>query len=122
MALVIRLENRRMPEKTKQIFERAERGEVEIYIPAMVLAEIGYLSEKNRIDTNIREVKDYCSDHRTIKAKETTFKAVENAFTIDDIPELHDRIIAGAAMELNLELLTNDPKIEKSCFLKTIWN
>ena len=44
------LENRKLPEKTKQIFERAERGEVEIYIPAMVLAEIGYLSEKGRIE------------------------------------------------------------------------
>ncbi len=121
MALIPRLENRKLPEKTKQIFEMAERNEVEIYVPAMVLAEIGYLSEKHRIDTNIKEVKNYCENHIAIKEKETTFKAVENAFTIDDIPELHDRIIAGTAMELNLELLTNDPKIEESSFVKTIW-
>lgn len=121
MALVLRLENRKMPEKTKQIFEKAERNEVEIYVPAMVLVEIGYLSEKHRIDTNIKEVKDYCENHSAIKEKEITFKAVENAFTIDDIPELHDRIIAGTAMEVSLELLTNDPKIEESSFVKTIW-
>ncbi|MBU2461579.1 PIN domain-containing protein [bacterium] len=121
MALILRLENRRLPKKTKQIFERAERDKIEIYVPAMVLAEIGYLSEKHRIDTNIEEVKDYCANHSAIKKKEITFKAVENAFTIDDVPELHDRIIAGTAMELNLELLTNDPKIEESSFVKTIW-
>ena len=121
MALILRLENRKLPEKTKQIFERAERGEVEIYIPAMVLAEIGYLSEKGRIETNIEEVKDYCHNYRTIKEKEITFKAVENAFTIDDIPELHDRIIAGTAMEIGLELLTNDPKMEESSCVKTVW-
>ena len=73
------------------------------------------------MNTNIEEVKDYCHNYRTIKEKEITFKAVENAFTIDDIPELHDRIIAGTAMEIGLELLTNDPKIEESNFVKTIW-
>ncbi|MDP2766938.1 MAG: hypothetical protein Q8O41_05750 [Candidatus Methanoperedens sp.] len=48
MALILRLENRKLPKKTKQILKRAERDEVEIYVPAMVLAEIGYLSEKHR--------------------------------------------------------------------------
>jgi len=121
MTLVLRMENRKMPEKTKQIFERAERNEVEVYIPSMVLAEIGYLSEKDRIETNIEEVRTYCDNHKSIKEKEITFRSTENAFTISDIPELHDRIIAGAAMELNLGLLTNDPIMEKSDSVKTSW-
>jgi len=87
----------------------------------MVLAEIGYLSEKDRIETNIEEVRTYCDNHKSIKEKEITFRSTENAFTISDIPELHDRIIAGAAMELNLGLLTNDPIMEKSDSVKTIW-
>ena len=46
---------------------------------------------------------------------------IEKAFMINDIPELHDRIIAGAALELNIELLTNDPKVRNSKFITTIW-
>ncbi|MCD4744829.1 MAG: PIN domain-containing protein [Bacteroidales bacterium] len=121
MALILRLENRKLPNKTKRIFEKAEKNEVEIYIPAIVLAEIGYLSENNRIETNIKEIKIYCDKYKSIKEKETTFKTIENSFSISDIPELHDRIIAGTALELNLELLTNDPIITKSKFIKTIW-
>lgn len=121
MALILILENRKMPKRTKQIFEKAERNEAEIYIPAMVLAEVGYLSEKDRIETNIEEVRIYCDNHKSIREKKITFKSIEDAFTISDIPELHDRIIAGSAMELNLKLLTNDPMIEKSNFVKTIW-
>ena len=38
------------------------------------------------------------------KEKEITFKTIDNAFTIDDIPELHDRIIVGSAMGLDLKV------------------
>ncbi len=121
MALVLRLENRKMPKRTNKIFEKAEEDEVEIYVPIMVVAEIGYLSEKRKIDTNIEEVRDYSSRNKNIRIKEITFDSIEKAFSISDIPELHDRIIAGVAMELNATILTNDPVIEKSTFLKTVW-
>lgn len=52
MALVLRLEKRKMGKNAKAIYEDAEKGNVKIFIPVMVLAEIGYLSERNKIDTN----------------------------------------------------------------------
>ncbi len=56
MALVLHLEKRKMPNKAKEIFEATEKGEHEVYIPAMVVAEIGYLSEKGRVETTISAV------------------------------------------------------------------
>jgi len=50
MALVLRLEKRRLPPNVKSIFETAEAGHIEIFIPAIVLAEIGYLSEREKIE------------------------------------------------------------------------
>lgn len=38
----------------------------------------------------------------------------DKIFEIKDIPELHDRLIAGTAKYLNLPLITNDPIILKS--------
>ncbi len=38
-----------------------------------------------------------------------------------DIPELHDRLIAGAARALKMELLTDDFAIQASAFVKTVW-
>jgi predicted nucleic acid-binding protein len=59
MALILRLERRKLSQKIKAIFENAESGKGKLIIPVMVLAEIGYLSEKERIETNLNEVKDY---------------------------------------------------------------
>jgi len=121
MALVLRLERRKLPNRIKEIFEQAEKGESEIYIPAIVLAEIGYLSEKKRIEITLNDSKNYFKQHKSIKEKKITFMTIEKAFMINDIPELHDRIIAGAALELDIELLTNDPKVRNSKFVTTIW-
>ena len=48
MALILWMEKRKMPSLAKDIFISASKGLTTLYIPAMVLVEIGYLSEKNR--------------------------------------------------------------------------
>lgn len=46
MGLVLRLEGRQMGAQAQTIFAAAEAGQTVIHIPAMVMAEILYLSEK----------------------------------------------------------------------------
>jgi len=46
---------------------------------------------------------------------------IEKAFEINDIPELHDRIIAGTALKTGVRLITNDPVISSSKFVEVIW-
>jgi hypothetical protein len=43
MAVVLRLERRKLSLQAKQLFEQAEQNQAIIYIPALVLAEILYL-------------------------------------------------------------------------------
>ncbi|MFQ5824075.1 MAG: PIN domain-containing protein [bacterium] len=121
MALVLRLEKRRLSRKVKTIFEDVEKGNIKLIVPAMVLAEIGYLSERNKIDTNLNEVKDYCQKHPTVQIEPITEETIHKSFEINDIPELHDRIIAGTSYLRNLELGTNDQIIIDSKFVSTIW-
>lgn len=111
MAFVLRLEKRKISRKIIAVFEEAERNNSSLFIPAMVLAEIGYLSERNRIDTNLKEVKKYCKQHPSIRIEPVTEAIIHKSFEIDDIPELHDRLIAGTAYSKNLPLITNDPII-----------
>ncbi len=121
MAYILYLERRKMPEVSKLIFQKAEKGELQIFIPAMVIAEIAYLSEKNRIDTNLEEVRNHLTNNQSFKEQILSFEIIEASFKINDIPELHDRLIGGTASFLNCKLITNDPLIEKSKFVKTIW-
>ncbi len=121
MAFVLRLEKRKMTKKAKAIYEDAEKGNAWIFIPAMVLAEIGYLSDRNKIDTNLKEAKAYCQKSSTVQVEPITEEIIYQSFKIEDIPELHDRIIAGTAYLKNLEIITNDPMMANSRYVATIW-
>ena len=126
-AIVLWLEGRRMPAGVAKIFQSCKDIDLDItvWIPAMVLAEIGYLFEKGRIDTNVSNILNILSSSDSLsgfKVAELSAGIIKKSFEINDIPELHDRLIAGTAFCFNCELLTNDPKIEGSNFVRTIWN
>jgi len=121
MALILRLEKRKMGPKAKASFISAEKAEVGLIIPAMVLIELCYLSEKRRIESSLKDVKNYCNKYESIAVEPMTEEIIEKAFEIDDIPELHDRIIAGTAFKAGAKLITNDPLISGSRFVEVIW-
>lgn len=121
VGLVIRVAERRLGTAAKTIFESAESGNAIVYIPAMVLAEIMYLSERNKLPISILDVYDYLARNPSCKEYPMDFAVVQSASQITDIPELHDRLIAGTARLLNLSLITNDQLIQASSFVKTIW-
>jgi predicted nucleic acid-binding protein len=120
-ALVLRLEKRKLPASVREIFEHIESGKVQLTIPLMVSIEVGYLSEGGRIETTVDGVRDYQRMHQTVSFLPITEEVVENAYRIDDIPELHDRLIAGTAKLLNQELLSNDPIRAASKHVVTKW-
>jgi hypothetical protein len=49
------------------------------------------------------------------------FDVVKSTAAIDDIPELHDRLIAGTATWLGVPILTNDPVMMASQHVQTVW-
>ena len=121
MALVLHLENRRSSKTVNLIFEAADRGELTIYGPAIVIAEILYLSEKKRITLDLTQLEHHFAGHKTYQEIPLSFDIVQTASSLADIPELHDRLIAATARFSDIELVTNDPKIEGSKYVRTVW-
>lgn len=121
MAIILWLEKRKLPQKAKNIFLDAENGEIKLHLPAIALAEIGYLSERKRIDITLEETILY-TQARNVIVHVTDAELVKSAFRIVDIPELHDRLIAASGLVLSCPVITNDPKIIASKFVATIWN
>lgn len=121
MGFVLWLEVRKMPEKAKRIFQQSESEQAEIIIPGIVFAELAYLSEADRIDTNIKVARTALEKHSTIKEHPMSLTSVEQAFVIDDMPELHDKLVAAEGKILNAPIITNDPAIQASTFVETIW-
>ncbi len=121
MAVVLWLERRRLPQRVKELFEEVEQGIRSLYIPAMVALEIGYLSERGRIEASLQVLTTYCLTYSNVEIIPITFEIIQKSFEIDDIPELHDRIISGTAYTLKFPLITNDSMICNSKYVNVIW-
>lgn len=102
------------------IFSRADAGESIIIIPAVVLFEIGYLHERGRIAVSVSDLRAVLEDSLNYKEEMLSLDIIECSFAITDIPELHDRLIAGTARHLRLPLITNDPLILASGFVDCV--
>ena len=121
VALILRLEKRKMGARAEQVFTDAEAGRARIQVPAMVLAEILYLSQRGRISATLEDVRAYLRRYAECREYPLTFDVVETAARITDIPELHDRLIAATAVFLAAPLVTDDGKISESAFVRTVW-
>ena len=56
MAIVIRTEKRKLGQQAKIIFEAAEQQSVNIFVPAIVFAEVLYLSERRKIGCSLESI------------------------------------------------------------------
>lgn len=102
------------------IFENTDNGESIIVIPSIVLFEIAYLHEKKRIPISLNDIETFLKDSINYTEEKLSIEIIKSAFEIIDIPELHDRLIAGTARYLEIPLITNDPEILSSKFVNTI--
>ena len=121
VGLVLHLEKRLLAPDASAILRQTEAEQATIFIPAMVFAEILYLSERQKISTSLTELVDYLSQHPGFIEYPLDLSVVQAAQQITDIPELHDRLIAATAKALGTELISNDLKIGASSFVQTIW-
>ncbi|MBI3923023.1 MAG: PIN domain-containing protein [Armatimonadetes bacterium] len=121
IAVVLRLEKRKMGPTAQSIFASAEAGDATIFIPGLVFAEVLYLSEKRRISISLTDVADYLIRFPPCTEIPLSFDIVQCASTITDVPELHDRLIAATARKLNVALITNDAALQSSAFVNTVW-
>ena len=121
MAIVSYLSKRRLPPSVKGLFQSADVGLASILIPAIVAVEVGYLSGKGRIDVSLADLKQHIDQYATYQFQPLTLEIIETSLPMTDIPELHDRLIAATARFMNLSLITNDPLIQASAHLQTVW-
>jgi len=121
VALVRNLRNGNLGQAANQVFLDAEEGKNVIYISAVTLMEILYLSEARRIDVHVAEVVELIRNSDNYILAPLDESVVLVAEGIDDIRELHDRLIAATAKFYNLPVLTSDSTLAESKHIKTLW-
>ncbi len=107
-------------DRINSILQSADEGKCIIVISSVVIFEIGYLHERNKIPISLDNIQSILDNSVNYIEEKLSAGIIKSAFEIKDIPELHDRLIAGTAKYLKLPLITNDPVILESKFVKCV--
>ena len=104
-----------------RIFRDGDAGVNRILLSAITLMEVLYLSEAGRVDVSLPELVLMVSRSRNYVIVPVNSEVLLAAIDVDDVPELHDRIIVATAKHLGIPILTGDRVIVGSSHVQTIW-
>ena len=106
--------------QAREAMEGADRKQNIIFISIVSMAEILYLSEKNRIRTNLTKAIEIISRTSNYQITDLNLEVITEAQVVRGL-ELHDRLIVSTARVLGIPLLTSDKMITESGLVEVIW-
>ena len=112
----------RLGRRAADFFERCERREAILYVPAAVLWEASLLVRAGRVNLR-RSMSDFADDLFSNPAFQPLDMTCEHACAADALPftrDPFDALIVGAAQTLGLPLVTRDAAIRASGAV-TVW-
>jgi PIN domain nuclease of toxin-antitoxin system len=114
---------RRLGRRARALFERAERGQAVIYVPVLVLVEIGEAVRRGALtcDGGFGRWLTRLLASGRFPAADLTAAVVLEAEGLYAIPERGDRLVAATAVHLSCPLITHDPAIVNEPSVTTVW-
>ncbi|MEI7924108.1 MAG: PIN domain-containing protein [Planctomycetota bacterium] len=112
----------KLPQKVREIFARANRGEASLIVSHIVLLEIYFLYKKLGCVDQFRDRLVDMSSVDSFQLEPVLLKDIENMPAFEDVPEMHDRILVIQANRLGVAMITKDESIQKSNTVEIIWN
>ena len=106
----------------RAVFERADRGDAVIVIPAIVWFELYHLNEKFKIGLDVVSELRLVRDAAGYECPPMEPEHIAEFGALSGVPEMHDRMIAAVARRLILPCLTRDPAIRESGLVSCIWS
>lgn len=113
-------ENPRLSKKALKVFEKTVK-EGTIIIPTVVLAEIMHIAKKGRITMSFTETVKKIEDNENFEITPLDLDILKKADEIDCELEMHDRLIAAAALFFDAPLITKDQTLKESDLCRIIW-
>jgi predicted nucleic acid-binding protein len=107
--------------KARQILVAADQGQHRIHLSAISLMETLYIAEAKRIPISFADVVQRITSSSNYLIHPVDVSILLVAAQIDDIREMHDRVIAATAKHLNVPILTSDEILSRSRHITTIW-
>jgi PIN domain nuclease of toxin-antitoxin system len=111
----------RLSPTARAVFTAAEANRTVLVISAIVMAELYYVNRKQKWFADFEAVFNLMTSKSFVR-----FIAVEHSHVLDfvqddNIPEMHDRIIAGVARRMGAPWVTMDIAITSAGVARVIW-
>lgn len=103
-------------------FEAVSRGNSTLLIPAIVLAEIVYIVERRFPNLSVGDVLDRIAESDNFRVLPFDLAAARAMLVLNNIPEMHDRIIVATAYTLGVPLITRDSTIRSANVVECVWD
>jgi PIN domain nuclease of toxin-antitoxin system len=111
----------RLGAQASAVFDEGVRGQAVIYVPAIVLAELYYLNEKQKQPLEFKvEFARLQNSGQFIFIPFSPEDVLDFAVTAT-VSEMHDRIIIGVARRLGAACLSIDSAIAASQLVPVVW-
>ena len=104
-----------------EVFQSAEEGGVLVIVPAIVVAELSFLSVKAGEALSISTLLAVLASGGWAQFSPLGQAQLEYLDRLPDIPEMHDRLIAAESIINRAPLLTSDRVLRASAQVETVW-
>lgn len=111
----------RLSSAAAEIFAMADMGEAVLIIPAIVVAEVYYLSVKTGQRLPPSDLLRVIDTSDSLILSDLGRAQLEMLDRLPEIPEMHDRLIAAEALALGVPVVTRDPVISASRQVQSVW-
>ena len=115
-------ESEKLPDLARKKLQGIDKGESIGFIPVIVLAEAGYIFEKGRTKVSLQEVLAVIDRGDNYRILDFDREQLEKMLEVEEVPEMHDRIIAAAADINGAEVITREEEMRSAKIVETIWD
>ena len=113
--------HRLLSSTAEEVFHRAEIGQATLYIPAIVVAELYYLSAKQGMETPPTEILGRLEAERGFEFVPLDSAQLALMEQFPEIREMHDRMLVSAAALLRATIVTQDAVLVGASTVPTLW-
>ena len=105
----------------EEVFQRAATGQAILYIPAIVVAELYYLSAKQGMEVPPSEILGRLEAERGFEFVPLDSAQLALMEQFPEIHEMHDRMLVSAAAALRATIVTRDAVLFGAPAVPTLW-
>lgn len=109
----------RLSKSAVEALRKAERAEVEVLVPTIVLAELLYISERKKVPVSLAEILKRIGSGGSFRVVPFDFSVFEKMRRLPKTLEIHDRIIVATAEAYAAKVISKDEQIKK--VVATVW-